>query len=171
MRIAIKWGVILAASIAVWTLIIHLLGVYTYRIQYADTVDQVVLVLPVLAITMALLEQRRARDGLLPFGRGILTGTAVAAVSAPLTVATLWFYHHFVNPQWVSFVVAEAQRKLTAAGASPDAIAARVAQLQLAGTDAHQIRGGLVGTLLMGFVLSVIITLALRIQSAFQHRR
>lgn len=50
MRRTLKWGIILAVSIAVWTAIVHLLGFYTDRIQYADLVDRLAVVLPVVVL-------------------------------------------------------------------------------------------------------------------------
>jgi hypothetical protein len=161
LRIAIKWGVIFALSVILWTAVVHLLGIYTVRIEYADLVDRAAIVLPVVAITLALLEQRRTLNGTLPFGRGVLTGVAVAAVSAPFTVAALWYYHHYVNPQWLSILVTYEKQKLTSAGLPADQIAARMAQLQQAGADKQQILGGLIGTVAFGIFLSLIITAVL----------
>lgn len=158
MRIAFKWGSLLALAIILWTAAVHLLGIYTTRIQYAATVDMVVMILPLAIITLALLEYRRANNGVLPFGRGVLVGTGVAAFSAPPTIAAMWFYHHFVNPEWVSYLVNYEQQKLAAAGATAETIAAAVTRLQQGGADQAQITGGLVGTVVMGLVLSVVIT-------------
>ena len=161
MRIAIKWGVLLALTIILWTLGVHLLGFYTDRIQYAALVDQVVLVLPLTIRTLALLEERRRRGGTLPFGPGVLLGTAVAAVSAPFTIGSLWYYHHHINPEWVSYLTTYEGQKLSTLGVPLDQIAARITQLQQGAADRSQIIGGLVGTLLMGLVLALVITLAL----------
>lgn len=161
MRIAIKWGVLLALAIILWTLGVHLLGFYTDRIQYAALVDQVVLVLPLAILTLALLEERRRRRATLPVGPGVLLGTAVAAVSAPFTIGALWYYHHHINPEWVSYLTTYEGQKLATEGASLDQVAARITQLQLGATDRNQVVGGLVGTLLVGLVLALVITLVL----------
>ena len=158
MRIAIKWGLLLALAIILWTLGVHLLGFYTDRIQYAALVDQVVLVLPLTIITLALLEERRRHGGTLPFGRGVLLGTAAAAVSAAPTISALWYYHHYINPEWVSYLTTYEGHKLAVEGVPLDQIATRINQLQLGGTDQRQIVGGLIGTVVMGLVLSLLIT-------------
>ena len=158
MRIAIKWGLLLALAIILWTLGVHLLGFYTDRIQYAALVDQVVLVLPLTIINLALLEERRRHGGTLPFGRGVLLGTAVAAVSAAPTISALWYYHHYINPEWVSYLTTYEGHKLAVEGVPLDQIATRINQLQLGGTDQRQIVGGLIGTVVMGLVLSLLIT-------------
>ena len=161
MRIASKWGVLLALAIILWTLAVHLLGFYTDRIRYAALVDQVAIILPLTMLTLAHLEERRRRGGSLPFGPGVLLGTAVATVSAPLTIAALWYYHHFINPEWVAYLTTYEGQKLTAAGVPLDQVATRIAQLQQGATDRDQIVGGLVGTVVMGLLLSLVISLVL----------
>lgn len=163
MRIAIKWGAVLALGIILWTIAVHLLGFYTDRVQYATLVDTIVLVLPIGVLTMALLEFRRSEGGALPFGRALLLGLGVAAVSAPFTVAFLWYYHHHVNPDWVSYLTAYEEQKLAAQGVAPAEIANAVTRLQQGGTDRAQITGGLIGTLVMGLLVTVLVTAVLKL--------
>src|SRR5690242_698286 len=152
MRIAIKWGALLALGIILWTIAVHLLGFYTDKVRYATLVDSIVVILPIVTIALALLEFRRAQGGALPFGRALLVGLGVAVVSAPFTVAFLWYYHHYVNPEWVSYLTAYEQQRLAAQGVAPAEIANAVTRLQQGSTDKAQITGGLIGTLLMGLV-------------------
>jgi hypothetical protein len=162
MRIVFKWGLLLAVAVVLWTMLIHLLGFYTTRIQYAETADLAAFVLPLAILTLALLERRRVLGGSLTIGQGVLTGLGVAAVSALPTVAFLWFYHHVVNPDWLSILVDYKQQQLTAAGMSSEQVATTLSQIQRGGTDRMQIVGGLVGTMGMGVVLSLGITLVLK---------
>ena len=161
MQSTIKWGLLLALAIILWTAGVHLLGFYTDRIQYASLVDQVVIILPLTILTLALLEERRRIGGRLPIGRGVLLGTGVAAVSAPLTIGALWYYHHYINPEWVTYLTTYEAQKLTAQGLPLDQVAARITQLQQGATDRSQITGGLIGTVLMGVVLSLVIAVVL----------
>lgn len=170
MRIALKWGTILGLSVILWTAAVHLLGIYTVRIEYAKFVDIAAIVIPMAALTLALTEQRRALDDTLPFGRGVLTGVAVAAVAAPITVAALWYYHHQVNPQWLSFLVAYEQQTLSATGLTADQVASRIAALQRSAGDQQQIIGGLIGMLATGLALSLVITPALGLLRRMQRR-
>lgn len=159
-RLAARHGVLLAFAIVLWTLVVHLLGFYTVRIQYAAAVDQMALIIPVAILTRALLQERRRRAGRLPFLPGVLTGAAIAVISAPFTVIGLWAYHHFVNPEWLSYLIGNKRQELVAAGMSPDQIAPVIDQLRLSGGDRQQVVGGLVGSLVMGVVLSFLITSA-----------
>lgn len=73
-------------------------------------------------------------------------------------------YHHLANPDWVSYLTTWEQQKLTAAGAAPSEIAARIAQLQQGGTDRQPIVGGVAGTIGIGLVLSLVMAGALRVR-------
>jgi hypothetical protein len=164
MRLAIKWGVLLALAVILWTVGVHLLGIYTVRIQYAHAVDTAAFVLPVTVLTLALLQERQRLGGELALGRGVFIGATVGAVSAPPTVVALWIYHHFVNPEWLSLLASYEQTRLAGAGVPPDEIATTLARLLAGGTDRQQAIGGLVGTVVMGLILSFVITLVLGVR-------
>lgn len=157
MRFYLKWGGILAGSLIAWTLLVHLLGFYTTRIQYSDIVDTVVIVIPVVVTVYALLERRRARRGRLSFLQGIGTSLGVSAASAIPTVLGLWVYHHFVNPEWLTYVIAHKRAQFVAQNIPLDEIAKRLDVVQQGGRDSAQVVGGLIGTLVMGLVLGILI--------------
>lgn len=155
-RLTMKWGVILGVAILVWTACIHVMGVYTTRIQYANFVDQLAVVIPIGVTALALLEQRRLNGGKLGFWQGVITGVGLSAISSPIAVGGLWVYHHFVNPQWLDILVAYERVHLKESGLSADAVAARISQLQQGGQDRKQLVGGVIGTIVFGLVVSVV---------------
>lgn len=163
MRIGVKYGLLLAALVLIWTLVIHALGVYSTRIQYAQRVDQAAMILPLITLAAALLEMRRACGGRLAWGRGVMTGLEASVVAAPPTVTAFWIYHHLINPDWLMVIVRYEREKLAAAGMAPEAIADSIERLQQSGTDGAQLVNGIVGTLAMGLLLSVLITLVLKL--------
>ena len=156
-RIAVKWGVILGVAICIWTLLIHSLGWYTTNLANGQAADQVAVVLPVAAIYFAIREHAR-RLGRAPalteaLGTGVLTG----AVSIPFSVGFLWIYHHFINPRWNDVLVAYERTRMTEAGASAEDIARRVERLNATATDSAQIIGGILGTLVITVMISLIV--------------
>lgn len=171
LRRAAKWGIILAVVLAAWTLSVHALGIYTVRLQYADLVDRLALIVPLGVLTLAILEERRAHGGHLAFGRGLVTGTLAALVSAPLSTLFMYFYHHVLNPQWLGRLTDHAFQTLSARGVPPDSIALTIRQLQRSGTDGQQIVGGLLGTVLIGVVLSIVISGTVFLADARRRRR
>ncbi len=166
-RIAVKWGVLLAVAIGAWTLALHFLGIYTVHLEFADLLDRVALLLPLVALGLAILEERRAAGGAIGVGRAVGTGSLAAAVSAPLSAMLLLAYHHLINPQWLELLVDHKRQALAEAGVSPEEIAATIVRLQQGGTDGQQIVGGIVGTIVMGVILSVLLAAVV----AFHDRR
>lgn len=169
-RIAVKWGVLLTAALVVWTLVVHALGIYTVRLQYADGVDRVVLVIPGIVLTLAMLDQRRAQGGRLGLRRGLAVGTLVAAISAPLTTSFMIFYHSVINPEWLQRLIAYKSQALPAAGVASDEVDRLIAQLQQSGTVGHQVTGGLLGTFVMGVILSLVLATVITAGDARRRR-
>jgi len=163
LRTAAKWGLGLGIATFVWTIVVHLLGFYTHRIAHAATVDRVVIVLPAVFVFAAVLERHRLAEPRLSFVGGVATGTLTGLIAAPVTVAAIAFYHAFINPEWLSILVAHERSLLEAAGASAEAIATRVAQLQQRAEGPRHLVNGVVGGTMMGLVLSLVLTPVVRL--------
>lgn len=160
-RHGVKWGIILGVAVVVWTLAIHAMGFYTTRIGAGLIADNVATILPLAAVTFALLEHRRVTGGL-TIREAVVTGLVVGAVSAPITVGFLWIYHHFINPQWVDYLADHARAAGAAAGQSAEDIERRVDLLRRSSTDLSQITGGIIGSVIIGTLFGLILGLILR---------
>lgn len=161
MKTGVKWGLILGASVIVWTLIIHALGFYTTNLAAGQKADLIAIVLPVAAILLALLERRRLEGGSLSIKQSVATALVVGLVSVPVTAGFLWWYHHYMNPRWLDLLVDYQREKMTAAGAAADEIARAEAQQRSSGTDSSQLFGALVGSVLISGVIGLIAGLVL----------
>lgn len=155
MRTAVKWGAILGAAIMGWTLIIHLLGFYTTRIGAGQRADIAATVLPVAAIVLALRE-RRAVQGSLSFAQALITALVVGLVSVPLTAGFLWWYHHYMNPRWLEYLIDYRRAAMTASGATPEAIDVMADGLRSSGTDGAQLAGAIVGTTAISLLIGAV---------------
>jgi len=161
-KIALKWGALLGASVVVWTLALHALGWYTTDIAKGQVADQVAIILPVIAIFLALRERRNVAGGNLTIGDATATGVMTGAVSIPITVGFLWLYHNVINPRWLEYVVAYERQRLAGAGRPPAEIEAMSAALTTSGTNAAQLVSGIVGTIVVSLVIGVLGWLVLR---------
>jgi len=160
-KVGVKWGVILGVAIAVWTMLLHVTGMYTRRLDLGHIADQVAIVLPVGALFLAIRERKR-RDGGLTMKSGLATGTLAGIVSGVISGAFLWVYHHYINPAWLVLTIDWEQNRMRAAGATADSITARAEALRAGGTDVAQLTGAIVGSLVLSFVLSLIFSAILR---------
>ena len=116
--------------------------------------DNVAIVLPIAAIVLALRE--RKNDGTLSFAQAVATALVVGLVSLPITAGFLWWYHHSMNPGWVDYIVEYKRASMTAAGATPDAIAQMETTQRASAADGAQFVGALVGTTVITLVIGAI---------------
>jgi hypothetical protein len=161
MRTEVKFGIILGLGICVYTVIAHLLGFYTNNIQAGKTGDIMITLLPIMVLYFAIREKRN-RNRSLTLWQGIKTGLLVALISFPISTAFLWVYHHYINPNWLTYILAFEQESMTRAGVSAGEISSRLDRMRSGNSDFAQIVGGLIGTTVLGLILSLIFSLILR---------
>jgi hypothetical protein len=167
MKTGLKWGLLLGAAVCLWTLGLHVTGLYTTNIGGGQVADQLALIFPIAAVTLALRERRRQLGGTVGFKDGIGMGAALGAASAVVTVPFLWIYHHFINPRWLDHIVDWRTAQMKAAGASAADIESTILAQRASGSDVAQITSGVIGSILVCTILAIIVTLLLR----FVHRR
>lgn len=161
MNTEVKYGLILGLGICAYTVLAHLLGFYTNNIAAGKYGDVAVTLIPIVILFLAIRE-KRDRNGALTILQGIKTGVLVALISFPISSAFLWIYHHYINPNWLEFILAHERNTMTQAGLSAEVIATRLDLLRAGNSDFAQIVGGLVGISILGIVLSLVISLILR---------
>ncbi|MGA9997194.1 MAG: DUF4199 domain-containing protein [Pyrinomonadaceae bacterium] len=161
MRTEIKFGLILGLGICAYTIIAHLLGFYTTNIRTGKYGDVAITLLPVVTLFLAIREKRNLK-GSLTLLEGLKTGLLVALISFPISTAFLWIYHHFINPNWLEFILAYERDSMARAGVSAAEIASRLNAQRAGNSDLAQLVGGLIGTIILGLVLSLIFSLILR---------
>lgn len=161
-RVSVRWGIILGLGLCVWTLALHALGLYTTRIGAGQIADALAIALPVIAVGLALREQRLARGRGLRIAESAATGLGVAVVSTPIIVGFLLWYHHVLNPGWVDYLVNWKTATMAAADAAPAEIAAAVDALRASGTDQAQVVGGVIGGIVLPTIISLVLHLYFR---------
>ena len=154
MRAAIKWGLILGAAVCIWTLVIHALGFYTTRIAAGQRADIVATILPIACIVLALRERKRLAP--LSFRQAVGTALVVGLVSAPITASFLWWYHHYINPRWMDFIVEHQRATMAAAGATSEAIARMEASQRSSATDGAQLAAALIGSAIVSLAIGLV---------------
>ena len=161
MKSVLKYGLILGVGICVCLTISHLLGFNTTNMQSAIYGDILTTLVAVVIVFLAIRAERRRR-GSLTVLQGVLTGVLVFLISYPITAAYLWFYEHYVNPNWLEYVVAYEQSKMTQAGESATVISDRITRIRARSTGMGRIVRGLIGNVVIGLILSFIFSLILR---------
>lgn len=169
-RIGIRWGLILGVAVCLWTLALHVLGFYTVNPGAGQRADVLATALPVVAVVGAFRE-RLKRAARISFGEAISIGFVLGLTSACITVPFLWFYHHYVNPQWLELLISWSRERLNATGASPAEMEQALSRLQASGTDRSQVISGFVGSIVIAIVIAILATIVLRIREAYNRSR
>ena len=165
MKSAVKWGAILGAAVVVWILVVHSLGFYTTRLEAGQRADLLATVLPILAIVLALRERRTESGSPLSIQASIAAALVVGLVSVPITAGFLWWYHRYMNPQWLDLLVDFQRRKMSEAGASAQAMSQAEASQRASGTDGAQLLGALVGTAIIAPIIGLVAGFVMRRRS------
>ena len=161
MKPVLKYGLMLGLALCVCVTISHLLGFNTTNMQSSIYGDILTTLVAVVIVFLAIRAERRRR-GSLTVLQGVLTGVLVFLISFPITMAFQWFYEHYINPNWLEYVVAYEQNKMTQAGESATVISDRIARLRARSTGMSRIVTAVIGTVVMGLILSLIFSLILR---------
>src|ERR1044072_1401220 len=161
MKAELKYGIILGVAISCWMMIAHVLGFYTTNLQAGSYADMAITILPIVFLFLAILARRR-RQGSLTLLQGITTGMVAILISYVISGTFLWIYQHYINPNWLDYVIAFQQSKMTQAGAAASEVNAVADRLRSRNTAMAQFIGGLIGTLVLGFILSLIFSVILR---------
>jgi uncharacterized protein DUF4199 len=162
-KVGVKWGIILGVTVCVWTLLLHVLGLYTTRLQLGQYADIVATVIPIVILFLAIRERRARNPGqTLTIGEGLATGVVTGLVSVPITAGFLWIYHHYINPRWMDLLIAWKEEQLRAQAKAPETISATIEAMRASATDTAQLTGALIGTLVLSLALSLVIAAILR---------
>ncbi len=165
MKSELRWGLILATALSLWTLLLHATGVYTTRLELAGTLDTAVVILPVIAISCAMIERRRNYGK--PFGYvdAFRTGMESMILSWPFSAAFMLLYHKLINPVWLDRLVAYEMEQLRAQGAASSVLLARETALRARASVRAELTSSLIGTVVLAIVLSAVLALLLRRRS------
>jgi hypothetical protein len=117
MKIAFKYGAIIAVVGIVIGLLSYLLGLHDdlSRMETANTVTQVVTL--IVSLTFMLLAMRAVRaaspDSSLSYGRAVGTGTLVSLFSGLLTAPYLLLYGLVINPEYHELIYQQTIAEMT----------------------------------------------------------
>jgi hypothetical protein len=159
----IKYGIGAGLGVCGWVLLQFLLGFHTTRLEYGRWTNQLSLFI-LIGCWFFMLRTKRDRDfsGSLTFGQGFKAGLVASVLAAVIITGFSLLYNHVINPGWMQRAMDWEISRLRAAGAPASEIAGQTAAFQSFSTVGSQVINGIVGTVLMGMIIAVIITMMLR---------
>ncbi len=130
LRNLVHHGLVLGLGLCLYTTIMWLTRLDTRYLAAGQYLDMAVVVLPVGVLAAAMNRQRQR--AYLPGWQRVGLAIGMGVVAELLYRPYLALYHHYLNPEWFSWVLALKRTELLAAGHGAATVAAELAQLQAA---------------------------------------
>ena len=164
MRTEVKYGVITGIAVCSWVVVEYLLGFHTNRLEIGKYSDHFSMIIPFVTLFLAIREKRiETEEESLSVWQGIRTGVLVSFLSAVITAVFMLLYNNLINPGWQRAAMEMQKRQLMQGGMSLDAINTYMKDYEIFMSGPIQFTMIIVGTVAIGFVLSLILCLILKV--------
>lgn len=157
-RIALKWGAILGLGLIVITLAMYLTD------QTTNPVFSVVTVVAMIGcLVLAMRNFRSLNAGYMSYGEGLGIGSLLSAVAGLLSAAFITFYNVVIDPTVQQRAFEKAREKLEEQGKLSDEQIDQAMEIsQKFQSPGFTFIAGMFGTLIMGFLVSLIVAAFIR---------
>jgi hypothetical protein len=160
MPIAIRWGLLLGLASMAWLYLTFLLGFHTSGVVRFQVVPVGWFV--VTSVVFALALREAAGAGRPSFVDGLRTGATIAVLSAVIAIITQIVYFRFVHPAWPELMVEQARQHFLTRGSPAAEVTERVEEARRYFSLRSYATQSALAALVLGLVLSGIITTILR---------
>ena len=157
-RIALKWGVFLGLVLMAITLVMYLTD------QTANPLFSVLTIGALVAfLILSMRDYRLLNEGFMSYGEGLSVGSLTSAVAGLLSAAFITFYNVVIDPTVQQRAFDQAREKMEAQGSLSDEQIDQAMEIsQKFQSPGFTFIAGVFGTLIMGFLLSLIVAAFIR---------
>lgn len=151
----IKYGLVMGITLCVYTMIVFLLRLDRENLNIGEHVDRLVILVPMLFTFMGV--RSVAKESEFTYWESLKSGLLLNLISFLIYTPFLILYHHFINPEWLEYLVKFTEEELLQKNASAETIKVSLEQVRKLSTDINHIASGLIfGVLVLGSVFSLI---------------
>ncbi|MBC5772435.1 DUF4199 domain-containing protein [Pontibacter sp. KCTC 32443] len=151
--VALKYGFITALVGVVYTLIIMVADLGDNR--WLSGLSYLILIA---GIVLAMKQYKNINYGYMSYGQGLGIGTLVSAVFGLLSGIFVWIYTSFVDTGYMDRMMEKQREAMLDQGLTDEQIDAGMAMTESFQGPLGMILGGLIGAVVVGFLLSLIIS-------------
>ena len=148
----VKYGIYLGIAMCLYTVFMWLTGLDTKYLSTGQYLDIAVIVLPIIFTFLAIWKKSKITE--LTLSKRIRCGLIVNLVSFLIYKPFLVIYHHFINPDWIKYVLELKEKELMAQTVAPEKINEALDGIASSSNDLNII-GFLIGVIIFGFVFSL----------------
>lgn len=156
-RIALKWGLITGVALVLYSAILFTSGQTTNRL-----LSLMVYAILIAGLILAMREYRTANEGYMNYGDGISVGALLSAVAGLLSSMFSVFYTQVIDPNFYSELSEQMRTQLEDQGLSDEQIDQAIAIAQKVQSPGIAFFVGILSTVLLGVILSLIIAAFIR---------
>lgn len=165
MRPELKYGLLSGVGICLWITTEYCLGLHTTRLEIGEYTGYFSSIVPVVFIFFLLREKQAANhDRPLTLAQGIAAGLVASLVAAVIVYGFMLAYNRWINPYWVDNALTAKVAHLRAKGVGEMEIRREITFYRNSNTPVGLIATTLVGTTVMGGMISLFLTLLLRLR-------
>ena len=151
--VALKYGFIAALVGVVYTLIIMVADLGDNR--WLSGLSYLILIA---GIVLAMKQFKELNHGFMSYGQGLGIGTLVSAIFGLLSGIFVWLYTSFVDTEYMGRMMDKQREAMLEQGLSDEQVDAGMAMAENFQGPLTLILGGLLGAVVIGFILSLIIS-------------
>ena len=151
--VALKYGFITALAGIVYSLIIMVADLGDNRL-----LSSLAYLILIAGIVLAMKQYKAINHGFMSYGQGLGIGTLVSAVFGLLSGLFMWIYTSFVDAGYMDRMMEKQREVMLDQGMSDEQVDAGMAMAENFQGPLAMIFGGLIGAVVVGFLLSLIIS-------------
>jgi hypothetical protein len=152
-KAAMHHGLIMGVALMVLSLIMHFAGL-TFE-DWTKYISWLVMIAYLVYATKNFRDE--SRGGFMSYGQGLGFGTLTSLISGAVTTVYMFFYVKFINTNFVNEVMEKSYEQMLERGMAEEQIEMALGY-QEAWIVPSMIIGSLIGTVFIGFILSLIIS-------------
>ena len=156
-RTALKYGVVTAVAIMVFTTILNVAG--QSQNKWLAMLSYVIMIV---GIVLAMKEFREVNKGFMTYGEGLGLGSLVSAILGFLASMFAMVYLKFIDPTIMAQTLEKARADMEAQGLDDAQIDRYMEMSQKFSSPGIMFAAGVFGYLFMGFIFSLIIAAVIR---------
>ncbi len=151
--VALKYGLLGGLIIVIYTAILMTLGMGTNKL-----LASLGYIIMIAALVLAMQNFKKENHGYMSYGQGLGVGTLASVIMGLLGGIFMYIYTSFIDPNYMESIMDQQIADLEARGMSDEQIDAAIAMTEKFSNPAMTIVSSLIGYLVIGFILSLIIS-------------
>ena len=157
-RVALKWGLITGIMLVVYSIIL-----YTFNLTTNKALSLIIYGILIGGLILGMREYRANNGGYMTYGEGMGLGALLSAIAGLLSSAFTVFYTQIIDPGFQERMIGQVRDQMEGQGQlSDEQIDKAIELMQKFQSPGLQFLFGLLGTILIGVVLSLIIAAFIR---------